>query len=62
MKKLGFKKILQELYIVQRDGIIDFFYIDNIVFTFKKNQVDEVKKIVELLSQVLTIKIIGKVK
>ena len=31
MKKLGFKKIPQESYVVQKDGIIGFFYVDNIV-------------------------------
>ena len=35
MKKLGFIKILQESCIVQKDGIIGFFYIDDIVFAFK---------------------------
>ena len=53
MKKLGFKEIPQELCVVQKDGIIGFFYVDNIVFAFKKNQDDEVKKIVESLSQAL---------
>ena len=62
MKKLGFKKILQELCIVQKDGIIGFFYDNDIIFIFKKDWVDEAKKIVELLSQALTIKIVGKFK
>ena len=62
LKKLGFREILQELCVVQRDGIIGFFYVDNIVFTFKKDRVDEVKKIVESLSQALTIKVVGKLK
>lgn len=48
MKKLSFKKILQESYVIQKEGFLGFFYIDNIVFTFKKNRVDKVKKIVKL--------------
>ena len=43
IKKLGFKKILQELWIVQKDRIIGFFYVDYIVFAFKKERTDEVK-------------------
>ena len=35
MKKLGFKKISQEPYVVQKDEIIGFF--DDIVFAFKKD-------------------------
>lgn len=49
MKKLGFKKILQEPCIVQKDGIIGFFYVENIFFAFKKNQVEEMKRLVEQL-------------
>ena len=62
MKKLGFKEIPQEPCVVQKDGIIGFFYVDDIVFAFKKDRDDEVKKIVESLSQVLTIKVVGELK
>ena len=44
MKKLGFEEIPQELCLVQKNGIICFFYMDDIVFAFKENQRDEVKK------------------
>ena len=62
MKKLGFEEIPQEPCVVQKDGIICFFYIDDIVFTCKKDRADEVKKIVESLSETLTIKIVGELK
>ena len=62
MTKLGFKKIPQEPFVLQKDEIIGFFYLDNIVFTFKKDRVDKVKKEVESLSQALTIKIVDKLK
>ena len=62
MKKLGLKEIPQEPCIVQKDGIIDFFYVDDIVFTFKKDRADKVKKIGELLSETLTIKIVDELK
>lgn len=62
MKKFGFKEIPQEPCVVQRDGIICFFYVDDIVFAFKKEQSDKVKKIVASLSQTLTIEVIGELK
>ena len=42
MKKLGFEEIPQEPCIVQKDGIICFFYVDDIVFAFRKDQSSEV--------------------
>ena len=62
MKKLGFEEIPQELCIVQKDGIIGFFYVDDIVFAFKKDWDDEVKKIIESLSQTLIIKVVDELK
>ncbi len=55
MKKLGFKEIPLEPFIVQKIGIICFFYMDDIVFAFKKDQPDEVEGIVAWLSKALTI-------
>ena len=37
LKKLGFEEILWELCVVSRNGIIGFFYIDDIVFAYKKD-------------------------
>ncbi len=55
MKELGFKEILQKSCVVQKNGIISFFYSDDIVFAFKKNQRDKVERIVASLSKALTI-------
>ena len=55
MKKLGFEEIFQESCMAQKNGIICFFYWDNIVFTFKKDQRDEVERTVASLSKTLTI-------
>ena len=62
MKKLDFKEISREPCVVQKDGIFGFFYIDDIVFTFKKDQANEVKKILELLSQAFTIRVVSELK
>ena len=49
LKKLGFKEIRQEPCVVQRNGIISFFYVDDIVFAYKKNRKNKVDWIVESL-------------
>ncbi len=55
MKKLGFEEILREPYVVQKNGIIYFFYIDDIVFAFKNDHRDEIERTVASLSKALTI-------
>lgn len=40
---------------MQKNGIIYFFYIDNIVFAFKKNQYNKVEKILFSFLEILTI-------
>ncbi len=40
---------------MQKHGIICFFYVENIVFAFKKDQRDEVEKTIISLSKALTI-------
>lgn len=59
-KKIGFKEIHQELCVLQKDSIICFFYMDDIVFALKNDQRDKFKKIVASLSKTLTIKRKGK--
>ena len=55
INKLSFEEILPEKCVVQKNGIICFFYMDDIVFAFKKNQRDEVQGTVVSLSKTLTI-------
>ncbi len=62
MKKLGFEKILQEPSMVQKNGIICFFYMDDIVFAFKKDHRDEIERTVSSLSKALTIERKGELK
>lgn len=42
--------------------IIGFFYVDDIVFAYKKDRAGKVKQIVESLSKTLTIKVVGELK
>ena len=55
MKKLGYAEIPQEPCIVQKNGVICFFYVDNIVFAYRKEQSDEVKRTIASLSEALTL-------
>ncbi len=55
MKKLGFEEIPQEPCVVQKNVIFCFFYVDDIVFAFKKDQRDEVERTVASLLKALTI-------
>ncbi len=62
MKKLGFEEILQEPFMVQKNGIICFFHVDDIVFAFKKDHRNEIERTVALLSKALTIERKGELK
>ncbi len=62
MKKLGFEEILHEPCLVQKNGIICFFYFDDIVFAFKKDHRNEIERTVASLSEALTIERKGKLK
>lgn len=62
LKSFGFTEIPQKLYVMQKNDIICFFFIDDIIFTSKKEKSNEIKQIVNLLSKTLTIKLIRKLK
>lgn len=62
IKRLRFKTILQESCMIQKNRIIGFFYVDDIVFAYKKDQADKVKRIRKSLQQRLTIKEVSKLK
>ena len=62
MKKLGYAEILQEPCIVQRNGIICFFYVDDIVFAYRKDQTEELKRTIASLSESLTLEDKGELK
>lgn len=46
----------------QKNGIICFFLMDDILFAFKKNQKNKIKKLVDSLSKSLIIEIIRELK
>ena len=62
MKKAGYTEIPQEPCIVQKNGIICFFYVDDIVFAYRKEQGEEVKRTIAQLSESLTLEDKSKLK
>lgn len=62
LKGLGFKEVPQEPCVVLKDGIICFFFVDDIVFAFRKKDRDEVTQIVTSLKKTFTITEIGELK
>ena len=62
LKKLGFEEIPQEPCVVQRNRIIGFFYVDDVVFAYKIDQNDEIDRVVESFQRALTIKKVGELK
>ena len=62
MKKLGYAEIPQEPCIVQKNGIICFFYVDDIVFAYRKEQSEEVKRTIASISEAPTLEDKGELK
>ncbi len=55
MKKFSFEEIPREPYVMQKNSIICFFYLEDIVFAFKKGQRDEDERTFASLSKTLII-------
>ncbi len=49
LKDQGFQKVFQEPYMINKKGIFCFFFVDDIVFAFKKKDQPNVKEIVNVL-------------
>ncbi len=62
MKKLDFEEIPQEPYMMQKNGIICFFHLDDIVFAFHKDTRNEIERSVASLPKALIIERKRRVK
>jgi transposase InsO family protein len=60
--RLGFKEIPQEPCVMMKGGIIVFFYVDDIVFCFKKEDRESVNEIRRELETKFELKHIGELK
>ena len=62
MKKIGYAEIPSKPCIVQKNGIICFFYVDDILFAYWKEQNNEVKQKIASLFKRLTLEDKGELK
>ena len=62
LKDLGFTEVPQEPCVVIKGGIICFFFVDDIVFAFRKKDHKEVKCITSSLKETFTMKDMGELK
>ena len=62
MKELGFEELPQEPYIMIKNSIICFYFVDNIMFAFRQHNKEEVKTKIRSLKKIFTIKEIGDLK
>src|SRR6266567_4999573 len=62
LNKLGFKEVPQELYIMLKGGIIVFFYINDIVFCYKKTDKKKAQEVIKELSKEYRINTLGELR
>jgi hypothetical protein len=62
LKDLGFKEVPQEPCVVLKDGIICFFFVDDIVFAFRKKDREKVAHTVTSLKETFTMSELGELK
>jgi len=62
MQELGFKELPQEPCVIIKDGIICFYFVNDIVFAFKRQRREEVDTKIKSLKKAFTIKEIGDLK
>jgi hypothetical protein len=59
---MGFAKVPQEPCIIKRGGIICFFYVDDIVFAYRKRDARPVTEAVTEMRKHFKLKTIGELK
>ena len=52
LKALGFKAIPYELYYYTKDGILVFFYIDNIIIISEYKKKDQAQALIQVIKRV----------
>src|SRR5438045_7584074 len=62
LKDLGFSEIPQEPCIMKRGGIICFFFMDDIIFAFWKQDAETVTQTASSLGKQFTLKELGELK
>jgi hypothetical protein len=55
LKSMGFQDVLHEPCCMIKDGILLFFYVDDIIVAYHKNKLDDATKAVNILKEKYTI-------
>jgi hypothetical protein len=62
LQNLGFSEVPQEPCVMIKGGIICFFYVDDIVFAFRKQDTANLTQMISILKKQFTMKELGEVK
>jgi transposase InsO family protein len=62
LRKLGFREVPQEPCVMLNGGIVVFFYVDDIVFCYRKKDEEKTKSLIQELQQQYQMKILGELK
>ena len=62
LQNMGFKEVPQEPCVMKRGGIICFFYVDDIIFTYRKKDSEAVTKAVDEMQNHFWLNPIGELK
>ena len=62
LRKMGFTEVPQEPCVMKKGGIICFFYVDDIVFAFRKKDAEHVTGAITEMRKYFKLNIIGELK
>jgi transposase InsO family protein len=61
-KALGFKEVPQEPCVMLKGGVIVFFYVDDIVFCYRKNEKETAQNAIQEIQKEYQINVLGELK
>jgi hypothetical protein len=62
LKELGFKEVPQEPCVMLNGGVVVFFYVDDIVFCYRKKDEERTKQVIRELQREYEMNILGELK
>ena len=62
LRSLGFKEVPQEPCVMLNGGIVVFFYVDDIVFCYRKHEEERTRALIRELQKSYTMNILGELK
>lgn len=62
LQELGFKEVPQEPCVMLNGGVVVFFYVDDIVFCYRKKDEEKTKGLINALKQEYEMNILGELK